>query len=719
MTSKNIEQLIKESGDLILNDKYDEAEQILNLIVTDDNYILAIKYFRLGNIHRFRNNLIEAREFYQKLCLEWNIEEYAKAQINLGCIYEQDRDYNQAIQYFKSVQFLWSARLYARAQNNLGFIARLRGNYEESENYYKSIQFEWSSEEYARAQNSLGVIARMCGNYDAAEEYYTNIQIEWSQKEYAKSQARLGYVMMLKKEYDKARKYYKNIQIEWDQVEYARAQLNLGYMCEQEQNQTLAIKYYKSISLEWSNVLYAKAQMNLANIALLAQDDELAFQYFDSIQAEWDKESYTLAQARLASFADINNEWDKAIFHLNNIQDGFGDLDYRFAQRRIFDLIVQMVRNQEQNIDFNHLQLPEFRYDRSCLEQIVKFNNDLLLDVYLKVQSIKNKLQIRSDSNEFHQSVAHYMQSSISLKILSNKDDDNFSSFRLSTVESMNDPKEGEIIEDWLNLPRIANVRLKNYAFASCFSFNHDSLNQFRLYGKQDFVETSGVSLIFSLGFFSSDELSTHINTGSTAVDSSEVLNEINETDNIVKMMDMPSKVDKYPLYSCIYFDPKTDYFKLARRSEYTFYNEFFNHETKKASVEYNKYINELIKQEQDIYKIFQALKNQINKLNLTDNHILNMLHELLLPLRYLIKHPAFEEEQECRMVVIKPLDKKAIKSQPQYDSFYIDYSVPVKDYVQKVYLGKGAQSKRRFFEYALEDVQKVRDSDNPFRVNR
>ncbi|MFP3367231.1 hypothetical protein R0J93_26660, partial [Pseudoalteromonas sp. SIMBA_148] len=75
------------------------------------------------------------------------------------------------------------------------------------------------------------------------------------------------------------------------------------------------------------------------------------------------------------------------------------------------------------------------------------------------------------------------------------------SAFRLNTINNVNDPSEGKLLVNYLR-----NIQEKSFyspdfdenlhAFISCFTFNHDSLNQFRLYGKQDNKEASGLSLV-------------------------------------------------------------------------------------------------------------------------------------------------------------------------------------------------------------------------------
>ena len=77
------------------------------------------------------------------------------------------------------------------------------------------------------------------------------------------------------------------------------------------------------------------------------------------------------------------------------------------------------------------------------------------------------------------------------------------SAFRLSTINGVNDPTEGIVLGDfWRKQGILENIHISTTTtFISCFTFNHDSLNQFRLYGKESNQEATGVSLVFKKVF--------------------------------------------------------------------------------------------------------------------------------------------------------------------------------------------------------------------------
>lgn len=104
--------------------------------------------------------------------------------------------------------------------------------------------------------------------------------------------------------------------------------------------------------------------------------------------------------------------------------------------------------------------------------------------------------------------MAHYTSTYTTNKLVFKEDNkDRPSAFRLNTINNVNDPSEGKLLTNYLQDIKETSFYKpdfdeKLHAFISCFTFNHDSLNQFRLYGKEDNKEASGVSLVFNKEFF-------------------------------------------------------------------------------------------------------------------------------------------------------------------------------------------------------------------------
>ena len=102
------------------------------------------------------------------------------------------------------------------------------------------------------------------------------------------------------------------------------------------------------------------------------------------------------------------------------------------------------------------------------------------------------------------------------------------------------------------------------------------------------------------------------------------------------------------------------------------------------------------------------------------ENDVLQTLVFILQPLRYLVKHAAFQEEQECRMVYIGDLlEDERIHTEWENNQMYLEYAAPVRNSLDKIYLSPGAEPYADFFKRELPHLAKqggIRRSQNPFR---
>lgn len=595
----------------------------------------------------------------------------------------------------------------------------------------------------------LGFIKLQQNLLSEAEHYFKEIKKDWDIKFYAQAIYDLGVLKETQEDISVAQSYWESIEYDWSPEIYASAKLNLGALAFDIGNPHLAKKYWLEIKKDWSPDIYIKAQFNLGKLHIDEKDYSNASFFFQKIMPQENEKIYASAVPHLIHIAFYEKKYTDIIKYALSLQYEWDPLVYNVSRQAMLIVsrsCVELFDWEESNKYLQHIDTPELSYEKNCLQLISDHKNKSLLSIYTKVNEIKKALLITQDkSNYYCLNIAHYTSSNTALKILKDTNDKNYSPFRLSSIEFMNDPKEGSIIYEWLGIPSPIGHRT-SCAFASCFSFNHDSLNQFRLYGKQDNIETTGVSIVFNLDFFINNQNgSTHIIKGSQ------------KTNSLYKKGDIPQQmVSKYPLYRCIYFDPTTHYFKVAKRSEYSFYKELVNLDTDKLEVQlaeymlhssiqsgvftkniyddsiefkandsrsvklhklYKSYLHSIEAGEKELNTLISELKQTVQKIVKTTPHLTPVLYELLLPLRYLIKHPAFEEEQECRMLAILPLDHEKINSDPENLSFYINYDVPARKYVNKIYLGEGAKSQRIFFEHILSDPEKIKNSSNPFRI--
>jgi hypothetical protein len=249
--------------------------------------------------------------------------------------------------------------------------------------------------------------------------------------------------------------------------------------------------------------------------------------------------------------------------------------------------------------------------------------------------------------------------------------------FRLNAINYSNDPKEGETLLDYLYKDRTPPAKeplnTKYIAFAGCFSFNYDSLNQFRLYGKEDGREGTGLSLVFKKSFFSEDARISPMSEQSLV------------TDKNVKPEEEKPEEKKHALFRCIYVDPETRRVEtVGQKDEYLFYRE--GNENK--ITDHKNYINDIIK---IINENMEKLKIQVADL---DQEVIG---QLLVNLRYLTKHIAFKEEQECRIVKIHNLKDKEINPSDNFKQMFVEYEPKVSIYIEKIYFGPRAGGMKLF----------------------
>ena len=265
------------------------------------------------------------------------------------------------------------------------------------------------------------------------------------------------------------------------------------------------------------------------------------------------------------------------------------------------------------------------------------------------------------------------------------------SPFRLNTVATANDPKEGLPLLQIISYPQIF-LDSQYQAFVGCFTFNYDSLNQFRLYGKSNQIEATGVSVVVDYDFFEE-----------TPVINRNLI--VNTPNNI-------SSKPKYKesLFRCIYVDPQTSrVISIGHKESSVFYRESYLYADVDSVV--LNYQNYIYQKEQDVIKEMRSLVDKINSLYahiLEDKDekrkdereffLLANLPALLIHLRYLVKHYAFKEEQECRIIKVEKLSGNSnIIVDDSKSRMYIEY-LPIcqrkeyKNYATDLFFGPKAE---------------------------
>ncbi|MDR0940008.1 MAG: tetratricopeptide repeat protein [Mediterranea sp.] len=307
-------------------------------------------------------------------------------------------------------------------------------------------------------------------------------------------------------------------------------------------------------------------------------------------------------------------------------------------------------------------------------------------ELFVKSCLIISKLQVKEDAK---QGIAHYTtKATLKILLLPKEEKKGEPMFRLHSTILSNDRSEGLTLMDYLfGMGKYVIDDGDNVTLAGSFTFNKDRLNQFRLYGKEDKQEATGASIIFKSSFF--EENMKAPSSGLSQMASSTSQRDQSQLDLSSKMKDNEEKSDKAALFRCIYVDPETrQVIGLGQKEDYTFYRDKFD--GKESDEERKRKEDEVIEEIKNYHRSMEdcldAVRKSMRELrDMAKELDCAVVGELLIDLRCLTKHVAFEEEQECRIVKVKNLMKdKEVKPNEEYRQLYIDYA-PIGNHVQEV----------------------------------
>ncbi len=290
--------------------------------------------------------------------------------------------------------------------------------------------------------------------------------------------------------------------------------------------------------------------------------------------------------------------------------------------------------------------------------------------------------------------MAHYTSPHVCHILFSIGGNETASPMRLGSSTYMNDPSEGRGLLDLLNQQ---DLELENKAdgashnaFFTCFSSRINDLNQFRLYGKEGGVEASGCCLVFNKNgdWLKESDVSAPFRS----------LSEMSGQNSD----DLP-KVDEYeklPLYQVAYVAYKDEYIADKKCGIW-----FLSQGKTKFGIRLKPVGNEKWHRFR-LKKLRKSLKDLIrffkNKSAVSDED-----KEALEYIRYLFKDFAFRDEEEFRLLVIKPIDSEEIEYCETTQSVYIPYA-DIRNQADEVILGTnyektGNQRKAEVFRYQMK----------------
>ena len=580
----------------------DQQIEELNKITREDGKETYIKaQFNLGYIyHKIKYDYTQAEAFYLNINKEDNPDVYVKAQFNLGAIYQEIKhDYAKAAAFYLNINKEDNPKVYSQAQFKLGNIHfNIKHDFDKAEAFLLNISKEDNPKLYAKAQFKLGDIHfNIKHDYDKVEAFLLNIIKEDNPEIYAQAQFNLGNVYLnIKHDFDKAEKSFLNITKKDNPEIYTKAQYNLGYIyTDIKQNYDKAEKSFLNITKDDSPEAYARAQLRLGNIYFdITHNFDKAEKSFLNIAKEDNPKVYACAQFILGCCYYRKHHYRKAKACFLNVSKQDNPNAYvqaKFELGKIY--ISKTFKNftEAKNCFFEAAKTATYSnchpYYYICAQLILKLkqNNSSLISnkmkfaklneaIFAKIKNIciltndiKNNLLVYNqfENNEQERRVAHYTKPAVLFNLLKGE---NPSKFRLNIVDFMNDPSENQVLTSWLNISNHPDNEIKS--FLASFSFNHNCLNQFRLYGNEDNIVGSGVSIAFNKDFFGLDTERSINNE----IISSHSIKSINPFENKQIKFESNNNLHPLPLYRCLYFDPKTGYMALAKRNKQSFYLE-------------------------------------------------------------------------------------------------------------------------------------------------
>ncbi|KLI58556.1 tetratricopeptide repeat protein [Brachyspira hyodysenteriae] len=368
----------------------------------------------------------------------------------------------------------------------------------------------------------------------------------------------------------------------------------------------------------------------------------------------------------------------------------------------------------------------------SRFDESKKFDDELRKNIkyLLLYEYFLLKILTFDTEEENNIEISHYTSLDILPLLLNVKGNTKESgNLRINNITTANDPKEGKILERILNKNNI-NIKIENdekaLTLQTSYSRNKDSLTMFRLYGKKENKEATGVCLVLDNKYFNNSytspysyEYESKINYAIMKELKSSIKVDENKTVNDIDSEEIPF-IQKRNLYWVLYYNEKEN--QLIYNKEKSKYASNIIDLNDLNSPNYKAELKEDDKKEDMIKyafaKIFhytKEIKKQIEDPKNNENYknIKNQLYSYLFEnIKYIIKHEAFFEEQELRMLVTNDYKSDEILIDNDNKKLYIDYIKLFDEnnnFIKEIIIGSKVENNEAVVEY----IRKVLHSKN------
>lgn len=384
----------------------------------------------------------------------------------------------------------------------------------------------------------------------------------------------------------------------------------------------------------------------------------------------------------------------------------FGNYKYDLIEK-IFNYLVEENYNDlwENDITFNLLK------NKTRDKEILKNIKKNLLYQYLLLQSLSFNNKTLKREYTYNIEIAHYTSLNTLLKLI--KEDNKI---RITNISNANDPKEGKILENILNKNKL-DIKIKNdenlITLQTSLSRNKDALTMFRLYGKNENKEATGICLVIDKKYFNDNYLSSVIEVNLD----NQKQEEKKGNENYKKAKEIIQKrFERKNLYWVIYYNEEKNQLVFnPTKSKYSSVIIDLNTINKNK-----KNINKI---EDLINCIFHNIINSAKEIDKIENKNLKyeIFSNLFENIRYIIKHEAFFEEQELRMLITTNYKNENINIEEDKKRLYINYNELFNEnenFIKEIILGGKIEDKELTSDYIKQIIyNKYKDNDKMNKI--
>ncbi|MBW5394991.1 tetratricopeptide repeat protein, partial [Brachyspira hampsonii] len=497
----------------------------------------------------------------------------------------------------------------------------------------------------------------------------------------------IGFSLLYLKKYEESIKYF-NKTIELNK-KYISAYLNRGIS-------EFYLKKYNEAIKDFNKTI----ELNSKNI------DAYFFRGIIKIYLKNEK-----AIKDFRTFFKINKDNNIYIITILQKFDEYNDIE------KLFKFIVDIKNNELwENEPITNL-ISRFEESKNFNDELKENIKYLLLYEYFLLKLLTFDTEEKNNNIE----ISHYTSLDILTLLLNVKENIKESgNIRINNITTANDPKEGKILESILNKNDI-DIQIENdekaLTLQTSYSRNKDSLTMFRLYGKKENKEATGVCLVLDNKYFNNSYISPHYykyerKTNYKIIN--ELINSIkvdeNKTVNDIYNGEIPF-IQKRNLYWVLYYNEKENQLIYNReRSKYASniidLNDLNDPDYKAELKEYNKKEDIIKYAFAKIFHYTREIKKQIEDTKNNENYknIKNQLYSYLFEnIKYIIKHEAFFEEQELRMLVTNDYKSDEILIDNDNKKLYIDYIKLFNEntnYIKEIIIGSKVENNEAVAEY-------------------